>query len=54
MIDTGVIAPESADTNDRNIDWKFLAQMSAPERKNNALLSQFQTQIGKRKIINPI
>jgi hypothetical protein len=44
-----VIAPESAHANYRNIDGKFRAQMNAPEPRNNALLSQFQPAIGKRK-----
>jgi hypothetical protein len=40
-IDTSVIAPESAHANHRNINRKFVTQMSAPKRRNNALLSQF-------------
>jgi len=41
LIDTGMIAPEGAHANDRNIDGKVLAQMKAPLRRKNGLLSQF-------------
>jgi hypothetical protein len=61
-----MIPPKSAHPNYRNIDRdrqffarnyfarKFSAQISAPERKNNALLSQFQPQLGKRKTCNRV
>jgi hypothetical protein len=50
-IDASMVAPKSAHTNHRNINRKFRAQMSAPERSSNALLSQLTPQIGKRKTI---
>jgi hypothetical protein len=49
MIDASVITAESTYADDRNIDREILAQMNAPERYDNALLSQLMPRVGKLK-----